>query len=234
LLLEDEADLAHPIVAALRSDRFDVAWARTLDEARAALVEQDVDLAILDVMLPGDEDCGFRFAGELRSVGYAGGILFLTARDSVSDRVEGLELGGDDYLVKPFSLRELLARVKALLRRPAQTRGGALERGRLMVDLNARRVTWDGGGAARSVLPGRQLRPPCRPRLRQPDPAGDRRHRHRDRTGRLPAGPMTRSCGSRSGALQHAAPRRVALARRHRHARSAATHARSGLACGSA
>ena len=150
LLLEDEDDIARPVVAALRHHRFDVAWARTQDEARSALVEREADVAILDVMLPSGEDAGFDFAQELRDVGFGGAILFLTARDSVSDRIHGLDLGGDDYLVKPFSLRELLARVDALLRRPAQTRRSVVERGRLRIDLSARTVSWDGSRVALS------------------------------------------------------------------------------------
>lgn len=108
------------------------------------MIDAPVDLAILDVMMPGDDDAGFEIARRLRDDGYDGSLLFMTARDSVDDRVEGLDLGADDYLVKPFSLDELRARVRALLRRMRATRTARLDRGRLSVDLAARTVAWDG------------------------------------------------------------------------------------------
>ena len=143
LLLEDEADIARPVIAMLERERYAVRWARTADEARAALAEREADVAILDVMVDR-ADAGFELAEELRAVGFPGAILFLTARDSVSDRVRGLDLGGDDYLVKPFSLKELLARLRALVRRPAQTRRVFFERGPLRVDFDRREARWHG------------------------------------------------------------------------------------------
>jgi DNA-binding response OmpR family regulator len=143
LLLEDEEDIARPVVAMLERERYEVRWVRTSDAARAALAEREADVAILDVMVEHD-DAGFELADELRTVGFPGAILFLTARDSVSDRVRGLDLGGDDYLVKPFSLKELLARVRAVVRRPAETRRAAFERGPLRVDFAGREVRWRG------------------------------------------------------------------------------------------
>lgn len=144
LLLEDEHDLAQPLAALLRRERYEVRWADALEPAFAALAEGDFDLAVLDVMLPEGEDAGFRFAEALREANFEGRILFLTARDSVEDRIRGLDLGGDDYLLKPFSLREFLARVRALLRRDAETREAQLTRGPLSVDFGARRISWQG------------------------------------------------------------------------------------------
>ena len=144
LLLEDEPDLAVPLIELLRRERYEVAWSSTLDSAYENLKATEFDLAVLDVMLPDGEDAGFEFARELRAVGFPGQILFLTARDAVADRVRGLDSGGDDYLVKPFSLQEFLARVRALLRRTAQTRRASLERGPLRVEFDARRVLWNG------------------------------------------------------------------------------------------
>ena len=149
LLLEDEADIARPVIALLERERYAVRWARSVDEARVALAEREPDVAILDVMVDHD-DAGFELADELRSVGFPGAILFLTARDSVTDRVRGLDLGGDDYLVKPFSLKELLARLRALVRRQAQTRRAVLERGPLRVDFDLREVRWRGAVVALS------------------------------------------------------------------------------------
>lgn len=149
LLLEDQPDIAQPLVETLRLARYEVAWARTLAEAFDAFAATRFDLAVLDVMLPGGvdgggEDAGFELARDLRDVGYAGQILFISARDTEDDTVRGLDLGGDDYLVKPFGLQEFMARVRALLRRTAQTKRAVLDRSPLRVDLEARRVAWDG------------------------------------------------------------------------------------------
>lgn len=144
LVVEDEPGILEPVLAILRWERYQAVGARSLLEARAQLAEGEPDVLVLDVMLPEGEDAGFRFARELREVGFAGGILFLTARDAVEDRVEGLDLGGDDYLVKPFYPEELLARVRALSRKGAGFKGRQLVRGPLVVDLAARRVYLEG------------------------------------------------------------------------------------------
>lgn len=144
LLVEDEHDLAGPLIELLRRERYEVVWADASEPAFAALSEDIFDLAVLDVMLPDGDDAGFRLAAALREADFEGRILFLTARDSVEDRIRGLDLGGDDYLLKPFSLLEFLARVRALLRRPAQTRQAQLTRGPLSVHFGARRVSWEG------------------------------------------------------------------------------------------
>jgi DNA-binding response OmpR family regulator len=114
LIVEDEQDLAGPLTVLLRREGYEVVWADALEPAQQAFAESEFDLVILDVMLPEGEDAGFQFTRHLREAGFGGRILFLTARDTVEDRVRGLDVGGDDYLVKPFSLRELLARVRAL------------------------------------------------------------------------------------------------------------------------
>lgn len=142
--MEDEEGILEPVVALLRRERYEAVGARDLEEAWAKLAEGEPDVLVLDVMLPEGEDAGFRFAEALRGSGFKGGILFLTARDSLEDRLHGLELGGDDYLVKPFHLEELLARVRALARRNADFKGRVLSRGPLLVDLAVRRVTFQG------------------------------------------------------------------------------------------
>jgi len=144
LLVEDEAGLAGPLVALLRRERYEVRWANDLRSARQAFLEAEPDLLALDVMLPESEEAGFIFAHEVRGSGYDGSILFLTARDAIEDRVQGLDLGADDYLIKPFSLEEFLARVRALLRRGGASRGKILQRGPLQLDFSRRVVRWQG------------------------------------------------------------------------------------------
>ena len=142
LVVEDHKDVARPVLAMLERERYQVAWAASLAQAEAHFVEGEPDLLVLDVMLPEGDDAGFRFAQQVRAAGYARPILFLTARDAVDDRIAGLDLGGDDYLTKPFDIHELMARVRALLRREGQARSALLERGPLRVDLAQRRVYW--------------------------------------------------------------------------------------------
>jgi len=144
LLVDDEPDLTRALAAMLRAERYDVETASTTDEAYAALAEREPDLIVLDVMFPEDEDAGLELARSLRDAGSEAPILFLTARDAAEDRVAGLDLGGDDYLTKPFDTPELLARVRALLRRNGAQRSAALERGSLKVDFRARCVCWNG------------------------------------------------------------------------------------------
>jgi two-component system, OmpR family, response regulator QseB len=144
LLVEDHGDIAEPLIEALRHDRYEVAWAQGVASAHDALASTPFDLAVLDVMLQDGDDAGFQLGAELRGIGFAGQILFISARDAEADRVHGLDLGGDDYLVKPFGLQEFRARVRALLRRSAQTRRTVVDRSPLHVDLRARRVRWDG------------------------------------------------------------------------------------------
>ena len=144
LYLEDEPDIATAVVELLRADRYEVVWVDHLDAAYAALADAPFDLALLDVMIGGDDTAGFTFAADLRAAGFDGQVLFVSARGAVSDRVHGLDLGGDDYLVKPFSGDELRARVRALLRRTAPLKQTVLERGALRIDLARRSVTRDG------------------------------------------------------------------------------------------
>lgn len=144
LLLEDEPDIAEAVADALTRDHHHVTWATTLAGAERAASEHPCDLAILDVILAEDDDAGFRFATHLRGTGFLGPLLFTTARDAVEDRVRGLDLGGDDYLVKPYSLVELRARVRALLRRDTTVKGAETEVGPLRIDLANRHVWWNG------------------------------------------------------------------------------------------
>ncbi len=121
LVVDDEDNITFLLDATLRHFGFDVRVARTGREALAAVGDFAPDLVLLDVMLP-DLD-GFEVLQRLRSNGVQTPVLFLTARDATEDRVRGLTLGGDDYVVKPFSLEELVARLHALLRRAGIARG---------------------------------------------------------------------------------------------------------------
>ena len=120
LLVDDEENLRSMLEAALRHNGFDVASAANGRDALVAVANDQPDAIVLDVMLP-DLD-GFEVCRRLRAEGARTPVLFLTARDATDDKVRGLTLGGDDYLVKPFSLDELVARVQALLRRAGLTR----------------------------------------------------------------------------------------------------------------
>lgn len=122
LLVEDEQDLAEPLIVLLRREGYEVSWADTLNAARSTLTSESFDLAVLDVMLVEGENAGFELAKELQASNFGGRIMFVSARDSVQDRIRGLDLGADDYLLKPFSLKEFAARTRALLRRAAPHR----------------------------------------------------------------------------------------------------------------
>jgi two-component system, OmpR family, response regulator len=123
LVVDDEPNIANLVATALRYEGFDVATEETGRGAVDAVRERSPDLVVLDVMLP-DVD-GFAVQERLRRDGRSIPVLFLTARDSVEDRVRGLTLGGDDYLTKPFSIDELVARVRAILRRTQPTEASA-------------------------------------------------------------------------------------------------------------
>jgi len=143
LLLEDETDIAEAVTGALTADRRTVWWTHDVDEAASIALERGVDLAILDVIVGDDDDAGFRLAEALREGDFRGPVLFTTARDAVEDRVRGLDLGGDDYVVKPYSLVELCARVRALARREATVKSSVVTHGLLRLDTVARRTWWN-------------------------------------------------------------------------------------------
>ncbi len=117
LLVEDEPNIADSITYALSTDGFEAKWCKTGRDAIKTIASGKIDLVILDVGLP--DMSGFDVCKEIHKISSVP-VIFLTARASETDKVVGLELGGDDYIVKPFSPRELTARVKAVLRRVSE------------------------------------------------------------------------------------------------------------------
>jgi two-component system OmpR family response regulator len=115
LVVDDEPSIVDAVATALRYEGFEVREAGTGREALAAVAEHDPDLVVLDWMLPDLE--GIEVGRRLRERGFKTAILFLTAKDAVEHKVEALRAGGDDYVTKPFSLAEVVARVQAILRR---------------------------------------------------------------------------------------------------------------------
>ncbi len=152
LVVEDEEHLAAGLKLNLELEGYDVTLAITAKEARQALVESEAfDALVLDVMLP-DMD-GFELCARLREAGNFVPVVMLTARSAAEDRVRGLEAGADDYMVKPFALDELLARVRSVLRRRAwdnrttpepEPKAAALEFGRAIVDFSTHEVNVHG------------------------------------------------------------------------------------------
>jgi two-component system, OmpR family, copper resistance phosphate regulon response regulator CusR len=132
LLAEDEPRVAGFIAKGLREQAYAVDVARDGEEALYCASVNEYDLVILDVMLPAKD--GHAVCRQLRSGGFRSPILMLTARDAVDDRVAGLDSGADDYLTKPFDFKELLARLRALTRRPAEIRPRTLSVADLTVD----------------------------------------------------------------------------------------------------
>ncbi|GAB2600558.1 DNA-binding response regulator [Paractinoplanes abujensis] len=147
LVVDDEATVRELLSATLRFAGFRVSSAGTAAEAISAATAEPPDLVLLDVMLP-DMD-GFEVVRRLREhrTGKRGGpvpVLFLTARDRQADKVTGLSLGADDYVTKPFDLEELIARIRAILRRTGGSQAGLLSVGALTLDTEGHQVTRDG------------------------------------------------------------------------------------------
>ncbi len=139
LIIEDEHKIANAVRDGLMGEAFAVDLAYDGQEGLNAALFEDYDLIILDRMLPGGMD-GVDICQKLRAAGRHTPILILTAKDQVRDRVEGLNAGADDYVIKPFSFEELLARVKALLRRPHESLGEILKVADLTLDTTSKEV----------------------------------------------------------------------------------------------
>ncbi|HEU5131429.1 MAG TPA: response regulator transcription factor [Pyrinomonadaceae bacterium] len=142
LLVEDEPNAARMLAKGLREEAYAVDVVGDGERALELAHLNDYDLVILDVMLPGKD--GFQVCRDLRAAGSAVPVIMLTARDAVEDKVEGLDSGADDYLLKPFEFEELLARVRALLRRKPALYPEVIIVADLSVDIRARRVSRGG------------------------------------------------------------------------------------------
>ncbi|MDI6799856.1 MAG: response regulator transcription factor [Actinomycetota bacterium] len=143
LLVEDEKKIATALKKGLEQEAFAVDLAFGGDDGFSLALTQPYDLVILDRMLPGRHD-GTEILKEMRLKGINAPVIFLTAKDKIGDRVEGLNLGADDYLVKPFAFEELLARMRALLRRPKENLGPILKYQNLTLDSGNRAAQRDG------------------------------------------------------------------------------------------
>lgn len=139
LVVEDEPTLLGSLRRGLTEEGYDVVPVSTIEQAMHALSNQTVDLILLDVMLP--DGSGVDWVRSLRADSNMIPVLMATARDAVEDRITGLDSGADDYLVKPFSFDELVARLRALLRRASASRESKLVVDDLSIDLLTRQVT---------------------------------------------------------------------------------------------
>ncbi len=139
LIVEDEAKIARALRTALEGEHYEAEIARTGEEAFFVLGSQKFDFVLLDLGLPGRD--GMEVLSALRRRGDATPVIVLTARDTVEDRVQGLDAGADDYVVKPFAIAEVLARMRALLRRGRPDQVLRLKAGPLEIDLVTRKVT---------------------------------------------------------------------------------------------
>lgn len=140
LLVEDEQKIANAIKKGLEQERYAVDLAFESESGLDLALAEEYDVIILDIMLPGNFD-GLDICRQIREKKIATPILMLTAKDTVTDRVSGLDQGADDYLIKPFAFDELLARIRALLRRPAQNAGDILKIADLSLDTTKAEVT---------------------------------------------------------------------------------------------
>lgn len=139
LIVEDDRDIDAMLARGLAAEGFEVAIAGRADEALSHAHDNHPDAVLLDVMLP--DGSGFDVCRSLREGGFPGAILFLSAKDEVRDRAEGLGLGADDYIVKPFSFDELVARLRTqILRRQGAAPKTMIQAGRLTLDLTTRQA----------------------------------------------------------------------------------------------
>jgi two-component system copper resistance phosphate regulon response regulator CusR len=142
LVVEDETKVAHALREGLAREKYEVVVAPTGEEGFFLVNAEEFDLVLLDLMLPGRD--GLQVLSTLRKRGLKTPVLILTARDAIEDRVEGLDQGADDYLVKPFAFPELLARVRALLRRGRTDQALQLRFADLEMDVTNRKARRSG------------------------------------------------------------------------------------------
>src|SRR5437016_5575208 len=142
LIVEDQERLGQFLERGLKECAYTAKWVGTCKDALDALAESPYDIIVLDLGLPDGD--GIELLRRWRASGFNEPVLILSARDSVQDRIKGLDLGADDYLAKPFSLEELLARVRSLLRRQSAAKETVLEHRNVRMDLLGRMVAVGG------------------------------------------------------------------------------------------
>jgi two-component system response regulator QseB len=152
LLAEDDQQLGESLMSALSLDNYSIDWVLRGNEVLPALRSAKYDALILDIGLPGLS--GLDVLRNLRRRGDRIPVMLLTARDAVTDRVSGLDLGADDYLGKPFDMDELFARLRSLLRRSGAISEAILVLGELKIDLDSREVVFKG---RRSIVPAKEM-----------------------------------------------------------------------------
>jgi DNA-binding response OmpR family regulator len=145
LLVDDEKDIREELGGVLTQQRYSVDTAGDGEEALDRIFDQPYDLIVLDIMLPKRD--GLSFLKEIRGSGIGTPVLILTARGKIDDKIRGLDEGADDYLAKPFSVAELLARVRALLRRASEQAVPILKAGDIQLNTVARQVVSSSTGA---------------------------------------------------------------------------------------
>jgi two-component system response regulator QseB len=149
LLVEDDPMIGESVAEGLKSEGYAVDWVRDGKEAELSIAATPYSLVLLDLGLPRRD--GIEVLKGLRERRVDVPVLVITARDTVGDRIKGLDAGADDYLVKPFDLDELSARVRALVRRAAGRAEPMIERGPLLINPATREVTWQGAAVALSA-----------------------------------------------------------------------------------
>jgi DNA-binding response OmpR family regulator len=142
LIVEDQERLGGFLEQGLRESAYTTTWVRTCAGALDALAESSYDLVLLDLGLPDGD--GIDLLRRWRASGFNEPVLILSARDTVADRIKGLDIGADDYLPKPFSFEELLARVRSLVRRQSAVKQSVLEHRGIKLDLLSRTVSLNG------------------------------------------------------------------------------------------
>src|SRR3984893_15548636 len=142
LIVEDQERLGQFLERGLKECSYTVGWVRTCKDALDALAESSYDVIILDLGLPDGD--GVDMLRQWRASGFNEPVLILSARDSVEDRIKGLDVGADDYLPKPFSFEELLARVRSLVRRHSNIKDTVLEHRGLRLDLLGHTLQFNG------------------------------------------------------------------------------------------
>jgi DNA-binding response OmpR family regulator len=142
LIVEDQTRLGQFLKQGLAESRYTVSWVKTCAEANDAMVETVYDVVVLDLGLPDGD--GLDLLRGWRRNGFNSPVLILSARDGVDDRIKGLDIGADDYLPKPFSLEELQARVRSLVRRQAAVKNAVLEHNGIELDLLSHTVKLNG------------------------------------------------------------------------------------------